>query len=318
MDLIYLIYWVRPHSLTHPILHPRPHTRPLAPKCAPLISSGITLFKASPKDPSSLRLAFQNADIIFATILTLYDGHTYEHELTHGKAIADAAVAMAVPFLIYSTLPSIREISGGRLTRGGHFDAKKEVEMYIRGLPIRAAFVSPGSFMENFHAALAPRRVPAPAPAPSISTPESGAEKNAEGDEVYALTCFIAPETKVPLIDVTDDFGKWVVAILSDFERFEDRVVCAATRMYSMREIVEIMSKVSGKRVVYKQLGKEVWGGFLPQERREFMLDMMQCFQDYGYFGERTEEKVRVGRAEAKGEVTELEGFLRRYPLVLG
>ncbi|KAK1147827.1 hypothetical protein N8T08_000340 [Aspergillus melleus] len=74
--------------------------------------TGIELVQADLSDSISLRSAFQDADIVFATTITIYDGHTYDHEVEHGKAIADAAVAMAVPYLIYSTLPSIKRLSG--------------------------------------------------------------------------------------------------------------------------------------------------------------------------------------------------------------
>ncbi|KAI9036622.1 hscarg dehydrogenase [Aspergillus affinis] len=274
-------------------------------------STGIELVYADVSDSISLRTAFQDADIVFATTITLYDGHTYDHEVEHGKAIADAAVAMAVPYLIYSTLPSIKRLSGGVLSGAGQWDGKSVVEEYIRGLPIKAAFICPGSFMENFHAALAPRRVP------HHRTLDYD-HADCGGDEgEYALTCFVSPTTKLPLIAVESDFGKWVAAMVADFERFEYRVVCAATRMYSLQEIVDIMSTVSGKRVVYNQVGKEAWGDALPPARRPYMLDMMQWFQDYGYFGEGTEGKVRAGREEAKVEVIELEEYLRRKPLVL-
>lgn len=285
---------------------------PSQPKCQSLIkNTGISLVQADISDPPSLRSAFQHADIVFATTITVYDAEcrTFEHEVAHGKALADAAVAMAVPCIIYSTLPSIREISGGALTAGGHFDGKKVVEDYIRSLPIRSAFVSPGSFMENFKSALAPRWVS------SSSSRTDTAATGEEGENV--LACFVRPDTQIPLIYVQEDFGKWIAAMVADFDRFEGRAVCAATRMYSFQEIVETMSRVSGKRVVYRHLGKEAWGSFLPPERRPYLLDMMQCFQDFGYFGEGTAEKVGLGREKIRGEVTELEEYLRRNPLVL-
>ncbi|KAH8424936.1 uncharacterized protein LDX57_002682 [Aspergillus melleus] len=271
-------------------------------------STGVELVYADVSDPISLRTAFQDADIVFVTTITIYDGHTYDHEVEHGKAIADAAVAMAVPYLIYSTLPSIKRLSGGVLSRAGQWDGKCVIEKYIRTLPIKAAFISPGSFMENFHASLTPRRV--------VHRQGDRADDGVKEEE-YALTCFVSPTTTLPLIAVESDFGKWVAAMIADFERFEDRVICAATRMYSLDEIVSIMSSVSGKRVVYNQVGKEAWGELLPRERRPYMLDMMQWFQDHGYFGKGTEEKVRAGREEARGEVIELEEYLRRNPLVL-
>lgn len=119
--------------------------------------------------------------------MTVYDGHAYEHEVSHDRAVADAAVAVGVPFYIYSTLPNAEKATGGKLKNMGHFDGKEEVEQCIRTLPMESAFFSPGTFMSNFSATMAPHPV---------------------GDGSYALFNFVNPETKFPLIDTARDTGK--------------------------------------------------------------------------------------------------------------
>ncbi|PWY67994.1 hscarg dehydrogenase [Aspergillus sclerotioniger CBS 115572] len=261
-----------------------------------LAAKGVEIVSADFSDPESLQRAFTGAHVVFGNTTTIYDGHTYEHEVNHGRALVDAAVAVGVPFYIYSSLPNISKNSNRALKWGGHFDGKEEVEQYIRSLPIRSAFIAPGSFMSNFHQTMTPR---------------------AMGDGTYALASFVTPETQLPLINTAGDTGKWVAAILADFAKYEGKVLCCATALYSFTEIAETMSRVSGKTVVYRQLPEEIWRGFLPPLMVDYIADMLKSFQDYGYYGEGTEEKVRWSAEQARGELTTLEGYLQAHSLSL-
>lgn len=131
------------------------------------------------------------------------------------------------------------------------FDAKAEVEDHIRSLPIKSAFFAPGSFMENWNHIMKP-------------------QPNADG--VYEIKRHVSPQTRLPLICVSRDTGKYVGAILADPEKYEGKTFCAATRLYSMQEIAEIIGKSTGKDVRYVQISEEEhkkslppWGGYLIQ-----------------------------------------------------
>jgi uncharacterized protein YbjT (DUF2867 family) len=148
------------------------------------------LVQASLENTVSIQYAFKGAHVVFANTVTVYDGHAYEHEVTHGRALADAAVAVDVPYYIYSTLrslPNAGKILNGKLKNMGHFDGKEEVEQYIRTLPIESAFIAPGSFMSNFHDSMAPRPM---------------------GDGTYAVANFVRTQTQMPLLNTADDTGK--------------------------------------------------------------------------------------------------------------
>ncbi|KAK9368812.1 hypothetical protein V1509DRAFT_639177 [Lipomyces kononenkoae] len=77
------------------------------------------------------------------------------------------------------------------------------------------------------------------------------------------------------------------------------------------------MGRVCGKTVVYKQLPKEVWKGFLPPLMRDHLAEMLQYFEEYGYYGEGTAEKVRWAAEQARGELTTLEEYHEAHPLNL-
>ncbi|GLA36718.1 hypothetical protein AnigIFM63309_003042 [Aspergillus niger] len=269
---------------------------PNSPKAQALAAKGIEIVTSNFNEPESLQRAFTGAHTVFANTPTIYDGHTYEHEVAHGRALIDAAVAVGVPFYIYSTLPSISKISQGWLKNGGHFDGKEEVEQYIRTQPIRSAFVAPGSFMSNFHDTMAPRRME-------------------NGD--YALLLPVPAHIRLPLIETEADLGKWVAAILADFDQYEGKVLCCATALYSFEEIVETMSRVSEKTVTYREVPVEIWATYLPELMRGYIVDMFMLFRVYGYYGDGTEEKVKWSAEQARGDLTTLEEYLRKYPLNL-
>lgn len=271
---------------------------PGQPQARALVEKGVEVVKADVDDPVSLQKAFEGAHVVFSSTVTVYDGYAYEHEVSHGRALVDAAIFVGVPYYIYSTLPNAGKNSGGKLKHMGHFDGKEEVEQYIRSLPIQSAFIAPGSFMSNFHDSMTPRPL-------------------GNDGTTYALFNFVHPDTQLPLIDAARDTGKWVAAILADFSMYKDQVLCCATALYSLHEIVDIMSKISGKKVLYQQVPEEVWRGFLPPKMQDHIAEMFQYFQDYGYYGAKTVENVKWSAEQAYGQLTTLEEYLRAHPLNL-
>lgn len=69
-------------------------------------------------------------------------------EVPQGKAMADAAKRAGVKLFIWSTLPSIKRLSGGRLPVK-HFDGKEEVADYIASLGLPATLLLLPSYMES-------------------------------------------------------------------------------------------------------------------------------------------------------------------------
>ena len=261
-----------------------------------LQSKGVEVVKADADDAESLERALHGTHTVFCVTATIYDAKLKERELAQGKAMTDAAVAAGVQYFIFSTLTNGGKLSGGKLQKLAHFDVKAEIEDYIRAQPLKSAFFAPGSFMQNFNHFMGPR--------PS-------------GDGTYAIANFVKPSTQLPLIDTNDDSGKYVGAILAEPEKYEGKVFSAATRLYSYSEVVEAMSKATGKTVQYKQLPLEVWSGFLPAESKDYLVDMFLWIQDYGYYGPQTAELVDWTAKQARGKLTTLDEYLVKCPLHL-
>jgi uncharacterized protein YbjT (DUF2867 family) len=269
---------------------------PLSAAAEALKTKGVDIVKADITDPSSLSSAMKGAHTVFFLTSPVMRPDAKNEELAQGKAVVDVVVAEGVQYLIFSTLPHVSRISGGKYTKVAAFDAKAEIEDYIRTLPIKSAFFSPASFMQNF------QRIMAPHPT------EAG---------TFVLARLVSPDTQLPLIDTAGDAGKYVGAILADPDKYEGKVFCSASAVYTMTEIVEIMSKVSGKTVKYEQIPEETFRQYIPFSGHyaDGLIEMMLYQQDFGYYGPQTKELVAWAAKNARGKVHTLEEYLTENPL---
>jgi len=226
---------------------------------------------------------------------TVYDKSKQIDEYNEGKRIADISVAAGASCLIWSSSVHVDQLSNGKFNQVIHFNVKADVEDYIRTLPIKAAFYGPGSFMQNYSTMAAPKPL---------------------GDGTYGLFNVLKPESTLPLVDITDT-GKYVGAVLAEPDKFNGKVLSAATRMYSPNEIASIMSNVTGKTVKYMQMPVQKYAQFMPPGFREPLVEMFQFCDEFGYYGEGTGEKVEETAKAARGKLTELEEYFRREPLKL-
>lgn len=248
-------------------------------------------------DRASLETVLTGAHTVFAMTTPSFGPDALEVEFNNGKRIADVAVEKGVEYIIWSTLPSVTEISGGKYTAVTPFDAKSKAEQYIRDLPIKSAFYAGGFFMENLkeQAFLAPRKDP---------------------DGTWVLARHISSKTLLPYIDAVGDTGKFIGAILAEPDKYEGKTFCGAAALYSLEELAAILSKATGKTVVYRQIPLEDFKKTLP-----FMVDLFadafSAQEEYGYFGLETEKLVAWAAENARGKLTTLEEYLETHPLQL-
>lgn len=282
-------------ALTDPALSAQYRVRAVArdpskPVAQSLRSQGAQVVRGDFEDEPSLHAALQDAHTVFLmTNTTVFDEQGSSLEIRHGKSVADAAVNAGVHRLIYSTAYPAAKISAGKFAVP-HFDAKVAVERYIRGLPIKSAFVAPGSFMQNFGTMTVPR------PA-------------GDGSDGLVVTGIQAPETEFPWIDVQADTGKFVASILAEPERFEGAVFAAANQVCSYAETMRVMSRVTGRSVRYVQIPEETFRGFFPPAAADAFVSMFRYYQAFGYYGPRMKGDVEWARGNARGELTTLDEY---------
>ncbi|EED23206.1 hscarg dehydrogenase, putative [Talaromyces stipitatus ATCC 10500] len=259
------------------------------PAAVALREKGVEVVEADVANGESIRKAMENAHTVFAMTETIHDEELVTRDLAHGKGLVDAAVAANVSFYIYSTLPSIKHYSGGKYLHGDHFDVKSKVEDYIKKQNIKSAFVSPGSFMSIFLESMGPAPL---------------------GNGTYAIMNVVIPQTELPLLDTLGDIGKFVALMLADPKKYEGKVIPAATKLYSMQQIAQIMGEVSGKEIRYIQQPPEVMRKFIPANAADRVIDMMLYFQDFGYYGPNTAKVLEESQELAPKNLTTFEEFL--------
>ncbi|KAJ4352031.1 uncharacterized protein N0V89_007377 [Didymosphaeria variabile] len=267
-------------------------------KAQDLKCKGADVVAADFENQSSLSAALKGADFVFALTATSYDGDTRALETRQATAIVDEAIKQGASYIIWSSMSHPFKISGGKLKHAQHFDVKAEIEEYIRKQPIKSAFFAPGSFMQNFSTSMVPRPSPA-------------------NDGSYVLANMFQPETRLPLIDITDT-GVWVSAILADPDKYGGRFFAAAEGLYSLTEIVDTMSKVTGKTVKHMQVEDEVFKGYLPKAAGDMIFDMYLLLRDYGYYGENMEDDIQWAKEQARGEANWLRRILHEDGLEIG
>jgi uncharacterized protein YbjT (DUF2867 family) len=277
-------------------------TRDVTSEKANNLKEKVEVVQGDVLNRTSLEAALTGVHTVFAMTAPSIGPDGFEVEYNSAKTIADVAVEKGAEYIIFSTLPPIREISDGKYTKVWPFDAKAKAEQYIRGLPIKSAFCSLGSFMENFQAQtfLAPQQAP---------------------DGTWIMTRPNSPKSKLPLINAVGDTGKFVGAILAEPDKYEGKTFCAAARLYSLEEICAIMTKATGQTVVYKQIPPEEFREQLKKNLPDAFADIFiggfGFMDEYGYFGPDEENLVAWAAENARGRLSTLEEFFEAHPLQL-
>jgi uncharacterized protein YbjT (DUF2867 family) len=270
---------------------------PTSSKARALREKGVDVVRADVDDEASIAGTLEGAHTVFLVTAPSYSPAWKGSEWLQGKAVADAAVAQGVRYIIFSTLPHVQVVSGGKYTKVTGFDVKAEIEAYIRQLPVQSAFFAPGSFMQNWLSNMKP-------------------QKSADG--VYYVERHVGLQCQLPLVEPAADTGKFVGAILAEPDRYEGKVFCAATRLYSMEEIAQIIGQATGKDVRYRQASLEDTLAKLPPAPVGPMLvEMMAYQQEFGYYGPDTKDLVAWAVEHARGKQTTFEEFLEKNPLSL-
>lgn len=267
------------------------------------LAEKVEVVQGDVQDRTSLKTALSGVHTVFIVTTPSFGPNALEDEYNNGKSIADVAVESGAQYIIFSTLKGIKEISGGKYSNVFPFDAKAKIEQYIRSLPIKSAFYSGASFMENFQsqAFLAPQKA---------------------ADGTWVLSRHVSPQSKFPLVDAVGDTGKFVGAILAEPDKYESKTLYGVVKIYTMEQIAAILSKATGQTIVYKQISvKEFKEGIesfgLPPVVGDIFADGFSFNEEFGYFGPDSEELVAWSAQNARGRLSTFEEYLEAHPFRL-
>ncbi|KLO10536.1 NAD(P)-binding protein [Schizopora paradoxa] len=226
---------------------------------------GCDVLEADVKTADGVKKAFDGADIGFAMTLTDFTSPDFaEKEYAEAVLQIDAAKAAGVKTLVWSGMPHISNISGGKQSVA-HFENKANVTTYARSLGgLKVIDVQPGTFFSNFLRHNAPRKL------------EDGS---------FVLTMAANPDTKLPVIDIDADYGKYVISAL---ENGSVDTVLAAPEYITPTQVVEAFAKASGKNVSFTCVPDEQLQAILTKVRGEVpavnMVAMFRAVREVGYY----------------------------------
>ncbi|KAF4307346.1 NmrA-like protein [Botryosphaeria dothidea] len=230
------------------------------PAAQALAKQGVEMAVADLSSKSSLTDALKDSHTVFL-VTNYWETGKPEVELNQGKNVADVSKEVGVQHLVFSTLLHVAETSGGRLKHVPHFDGKAEIERYIRDSGVPCSFYLPGYFMSNYKGQLK------------------------EGDDgVVTLSYPVSSKAKFPLVDIAEDTGKFVKAIIKDREKMLGKQIFGAADYYTPEQILTEYEEVSGKKTRFVQVSNEQYKKFLPEPIAEEMLENHLFIEDPGYY----------------------------------
>ncbi|KIW17658.1 hypothetical protein PV08_04853 [Exophiala spinifera] len=244
-----------------------------------LREKGVEIVEADMNKPETLEKAMTGAHTVFA-LTNWLESKNPAVEVVQGKALADAAVKAGVKLYIWSSLPR---------TGLAHFDSKAEVEEYIRALPLTASFFMPGWFMQNFVKVMKPK-------------------KRAGGNGEYVLAQPFPGatlDTELPLIDI-EDAGKFVAPFLEEPEKFAGKQFFACTRNFSIGEIRDTWTDVTGTPVVYDDAVSD------NNMNEAVKASLKNRNRSLGYYGAKGDEGIEWTLQQVKEKLTTWEEFVKR------
>ncbi|KAJ7160195.1 hypothetical protein C8R46DRAFT_1223684 [Mycena filopes] len=118
-----------------------------------LKAQGVEVVKGDSLDKESLIAALSGSEAVFGLTVPIWpikkDGEG-PNEIVQGKNMVDAAKAAGVKFFVFSSLPNMAELSGGKYSNLQHYDQKAAVEEYLKNSGLANASIHLGGFLENF------------------------------------------------------------------------------------------------------------------------------------------------------------------------
>jgi hypothetical protein len=103
-------------------------------------------------------------------------------------------------------------------------------------------------------------------------------------DGTIVLSQTWSPTAQVPMIDITDT-GKFIAPILLNPSRYAGKSFTCATAYYTPLELCSTWSKVTGKKVIYRQVESAIANENLTDEMKEGLKGKDRASEEFSYFG---------------------------------
>ena len=235
--------------------------------------------------PETLKAAFKGAYGVFLVTDFRENG---ANETKQATAAIRAARDAGVKHFVWSTLPNVEVISGGKFDVP-HFTGKARIDRIVReaGFPHHTFVIAPG-YYQNFVGPLAPHR-------------------QAGGSIGWALPL----DPKVRCLHVGDirELGKIVAGALAHpDEAGNGEYLPLVGDFLSFNEIVETLNR-EGHKLSFKQIPKETFAGAFPGAAE--IAEMISYWGAHTYLGSDMSEQIALANRMAGKQPTRFSAWAR-------
>jgi len=224
--------------------------------------------------PETLNAAFEGAHGVF--LVTNFDARARWEEGTNELKQATAAVRAAkdsgVKHFIWSTLPDVEAISGGKFN-APHFTGKARIDPIVKEAGFaNHTFVIAPFYYQNLMGVLAP-------------------QKQADGSVGWALP--LDPDARCIHMGDISELGNIVAGAFAHPDQAGDGEYLPLVGDFtSFNEIVETLNQ-QGREFSFKQVPKELFATLFPGAAE--IAEMFSYFQAHTYLGSDSSDRIALG-----------------------
>jgi uncharacterized protein YbjT (DUF2867 family) len=223
--------------------------------------------------PETLNAAFEGAHGVF--LVTNFDARARREERTNELKQATAAVRAAkdsgVKHFIWSTLPDVEAISGGKFN-APHFTGKARIDPIVKEVGFaNHTFVIPPFYYQNLVSVLAP-------------------QKQADGSVGWALP--LDPDARCIHMGDINELGNIVAGAFTHPDQAGDgEYLPLVGDFMSFNEIVETLNR-QGHEFSFKQVPRELFATLFPGAAE--IAEMFSYFQAHTYLGSDSFDRIAL------------------------
>ena len=235
--------------------------------------------------PETLNAAFAGADGVF--LVTNYR-EAGTDEFKQATAAIRAAKDAGVKHLVWSTLPDVEGIAGGKFDVP-HFTGKAKIDRIVKeaGFPHHTFVIAPG-YYQNFVGSLAP-------------------QKQADGSVGWALP--LDPDVRCLHMGDIRELGNIIAgAFAHPDEAGNGEYLPLVGDFMSFNEIVETLNR-QGHHFSYKQVTKESFAGAFPGATE--IAEMFSYWEVHTYLGSDSSDRIALANKIAGRLPTNFSAWAR-------
>jgi uncharacterized protein YbjT (DUF2867 family) len=235
--------------------------------------------------PETLKAAFEEAHGVFLVTNFREKG---TDELKQATAAVRAAKDAGVKHFVWSTLPNVEAISGGKFDVP-HFTGKARIDRIVKeaGFPHHTFVIAPG-YYQNFVGPLAP-------------------QKQADGSVGWALP--LDPDVRCLHMGDIRELGNIVAgAFAHPDEAGNGEYLPLVGDFLSFNEIVETLNR-QGHNLSYKQVPKENFAGSFPGATE--IAEMFSYWEAHTYLGSDSSDRIALANKIAGRQPTSFSTWAR-------